>query len=122
MDRKSILIVVACIGLLIGWNVLVNKLYPPKPASPGLTNSVSSAQSLPLTNGTGTSAIAPANLTAISSNAAPLTADTSAPEQTMVVTNENARYTFTSHGGGLKLVELTGASTPRERKQGRIPL
>ncbi|MBC8094981.1 MAG: membrane protein insertase YidC, partial [Akkermansiaceae bacterium] len=120
--RKSILIVVACIGLLIGWNVLVNKLYPPKPASPSLTNSVSSAQSLPLTNGTGTSAIAPANLTAISSNAAPLIADTSAPEQTLVVTNENARYTFTSHGGGLKLVELTGASTPRERKQGRIPL
>src|ERR1035441_53172 len=28
------------------------------------------------------------------------------PEELRVVTNSNARYTFTSHGGGLKLVEL----------------
>src|SRR5207249_8102625 len=30
----------------------------------------------------------------------------SAPEETLVLENENARYTFTSVGGGLKLVEL----------------
>ena len=32
--------------------------------------------------------------------------DTNAPEQTLVLTNGRARYTFTSRGGGLKLVEL----------------
>ena len=31
---------------------------------------------------------------------------TNSPEQTMVLTNGKARYTFTSRGGGLKLVEL----------------
>src|SRR5439155_12618191 len=29
-----------------------------------------------------------------------------APEELLALTNENARYTFTSYGGGLKLVEL----------------
>ncbi len=122
MDRKSILIVVACLGLLVGWNVLVNKLYPPKPVVHSATNALASAQSLPLTNATGTSTVAPTSLSAISSNAAPLIADTNAPEQTLVITNANARYTFTSHGGGLKLVELFGASTRRERKEGHIPM
>jgi len=32
--------------------------------------------------------------------------NTNVPEQLLVITNENARYTFTSYGGGLKLVEL----------------
>jgi YidC/Oxa1 family membrane protein insertase len=32
--------------------------------------------------------------------------NTNVAEEVVVLTNENARYTFTSHGGGLKLVEL----------------
>ena len=32
--------------------------------------------------------------------------DTNTPERTLVLTNRLARYTFTSRGGGLKLVEL----------------
>jgi YidC/Oxa1 family membrane protein insertase len=32
--------------------------------------------------------------------------DTNVPEQKLVVTNRDARYTFTSRGGGLQLVEL----------------
>ena len=32
--------------------------------------------------------------------------DTNVPEQTIVLTNAHARYTFTSRGGGLKSVEL----------------
>jgi YidC/Oxa1 family membrane protein insertase len=35
-------------------------------------------------------------------------ADTNIAEETLVLTNEEARYTFTSHGGGLKSVELLG--------------
>ena len=30
----------------------------------------------------------------------------SAPEETVTIENQDARYTFSSHGGGLKLVEL----------------
>ena len=32
--------------------------------------------------------------------------DTNAPEQSLVLTNDRTRYTFTSRGGGIKLVEL----------------
>ena len=35
-----------------------------------------------------------------------LVANTNLPEELVEVTNANAHYTFTSHGGGLKLVEL----------------
>jgi YidC/Oxa1 family membrane protein insertase len=41
------------------------------------------------------------------------------PEELLVLTNDNARYTFTSHGGGLKLIELVrypeSVSTRREK-------
>ena len=33
---------------------------------------------------------------------------TEVPEQLLVLTNLKARYTFTSYGGGLKLIELPG--------------
>src|SRR5439155_18290071 len=33
-------------------------------------------------------------------------AGTNVAEHLQVLTNENARYTFTTHGGGLKLIEL----------------
>ena len=39
-------------------------------------------------------------------NPAPPVFDTNMPEQLLVLTNNRARYTFTSRGGGLKLVEL----------------
>lgn len=124
MDRKSIIIVVFCLGLLFGWNILVNKLYPPKPLPPVTeTNTVASAESLPLTNSTATAAtsnIAPATIHALATNVVQAI-ETNAPEQTLVMTNDNARYTFTSHGGGLKFVELIGVSTARERKKGKLP-
>jgi YidC/Oxa1 family membrane protein insertase len=126
MDRKSILIVVACLGLLVGWNILVNKLYPPAKtaAQPG-TNAVTEAQSPPTDSfRTTTPAITTPSTTSVATaptNTARLLADGDAPETTLMVTNENARYIFTSHGGGIKRVELVGASTPRELKAGRIP-
>src|SRR5581483_10077172 len=44
--------------------------------------------------------------TTVSATAPALVVNTNIPEELLVVTNENARYTFTSYGGGLKLVEL----------------
>jgi YidC/Oxa1 family membrane protein insertase len=122
MDRKSILVVVLCLGLLVGMHVLVNKLYPPVPVpvpSAAGTNALpAQVQNPPDTNAT---MVTSAGATAIATNAVQALIETNAPEQTLVVSNEFARYTFTSHGGGLKLIELTGSRTPRERKLGISP-
>src|SRR6185312_10889329 len=100
MDRKSIAVVVGCGILLVLWMFVITPKYLTKPLPPEPTNTVTSAQATLGTNG------APA-FTSSSTNVAPqLEVNTNTTEQLLVVTNENARYTFTSYGGGLKLVEL----------------
>jgi YidC/Oxa1 family membrane protein insertase len=96
MDRKSVLILVVCFILFMVWAQMVQRLYPPKP--------------VPRTNAVGQST----GLLESANNAGPLTTATNAgtaakpagPEVLMVLTNDGARYTFTSYGGGLKTVEL----------------
>lgn len=115
MDRKSIIILVACFLLLFSWPLLVNKVYPPKPLPPGATNAP--VAQLSGTNRATSTGAPPAVL---ESPATPhLGVNTNIPEQILEVTNANAHYTFTSHGGGLKLIELLNypetVSTRRER-------
>jgi len=106
MDRKSIIIIALCFALLLVWSsVIVPKLYPRKSAPPEATNAPARTQTLATTNVTGTTAVATAAAPAPPPPPA-LAVNTNVPEQLLVVTNENARYTFTSYGGGLKLVEL----------------
>ena len=112
MDRKSVIILVACGLLFLLWAQLTPKLYPPKAVI--RTNVVAAA-----TNGNAgaTEAAAPAAAT----TSVPFVAPTpGAPEELLVVSNDTARYTFTSHGGGLKLVELLKYpdSVARGSKQG----
>ena len=100
MDRKSILILVGSFVLLMLWYPLMERIYPPKPI-PRTTNSVASASNQ----------LSPATTISTASPTAPaaridLTARTNAQEQILTLTNAQAVYTFTSHGGGLKLVEL----------------
>ena len=98
MDRKSIIILVACFLLLFSWPLLVNKIYPPKPLPPGQTNAPPASV---LTNPNTTSP------PVLESTPTPKPAvDTSVPEQLLEITNTDAHYTFTSYGGGLKLIEL----------------
>ncbi len=103
MDRKSIIALVVCFVVLMLWYPLVvNKLYPPKPLPPA-TNAPPGT--LASTNQAATSAPAPAALE--NPVTAPgLLVNTNVPEQILEVENEDARYTFSSHGGGLKAVEL----------------
>ena len=118
MDRTSIIVIVVCLAVLVLWSyVLVPKLYPPKPLPPGATNA-------PATTFTGTSQpvnspVAPSSLE-VPPPAPKLVASTNVPEELTEVTNENARYTFTSYGGGLKLIELPRyletVSTRREKQ------
>jgi YidC/Oxa1 family membrane protein insertase len=107
MDRKSIIVLVVCFLLLIAWYPLVNKLYPPKPLPPQSTNVVGAAS-----NQTSLTSVpvppAPATAAPASSASAPAApaVQPAAPEQTLVLETADARYTFSSHRGGLKLVEL----------------
>jgi YidC/Oxa1 family membrane protein insertase len=107
---------VVCGALLFLWPILVNKILPPSHVPPH-TNVVSTASSSNLVaQGTNQAAFV-AGTNAVSQ----FVVNTNQPEETLVVTNENARYTFTSRGGGLKIVELLQypetVSTVRRRVQ-----
>lgn len=109
MDRTSIIAVIVCIALIGLWTmVIVPRLYPPQPLPPGVTNQTATATA-PATVTAATNLPTPAPTPA----PAPTTAAPTRPEfiaqgeeQTLVLTNANARYTFTSLGGGLKRIEL----------------
>jgi YidC/Oxa1 family membrane protein insertase len=96
----------------------MNRLYPPKPISKG-TNSLAQAgqQTSGATNAT-KAHLAPAVPTF---TAAPTTTFVrpGATEELLVLENDNARYTFSSHGGGMKLVELKryAAVVGKERRK-----
>ena len=97
MDRKSIIVLSVCFVLFVLWAQLTPRFYPPKMIS--RTNTIASATNVAASPNTATSLEA--------ANQAPWIAPKSgAPEELVVVANDLARYTFTSHGGGLKLVEL----------------
>jgi YidC/Oxa1 family membrane protein insertase len=104
MDRKSIVILVVSFALLILWFPLVQKIYPPKVVP--RTNVQASA------TGVATQATAPPTSVVTTATApAPIPAlavPPGSPETTLVITNDEIRYTFTSHGGGIKLIELVG--------------
>ena len=104
MDRTGIIVVSLCAVLFVVWLVESQKQaaqWQQQQAQFAATNKVAAAAT-----------------TATSTTAAPMASaapgyvfDTNAPEQTFVLTNGRphqnwVRYTFTSRGGGLKLVEL----------------
>jgi YidC/Oxa1 family membrane protein insertase len=120
MDRKSIIVVLVCLALLVVFNQLVNKLYPPRPLPPGATNSLAAIEAPAITNPPGTSSVTAAAVPA-PSPAPKLLVNTNVPEQLLVLTNDNARYTFTSRGGGLKLIELVNYPETVATRRGKAP-
>jgi len=108
MDRKSIAILVLSFGLLLAWTPLTHKIWGPPP-DPS-TNVVSGVTGT-TTNATNTAAgdvpPATAQVRAASVAASTLVIAPNTPEQTETISTDEVQYTFTSHGGGLKLVELT---------------
>jgi YidC/Oxa1 family membrane protein insertase len=98
MDRKSIFVLILCGALFMLWAYLTPRLYPPQPVRrtnilASATNTLSATTNVPV----------PLESAATKSIAAPAPG---APEELLVLTNDVARYTFTSHSGGLQLVEL----------------
>jgi len=104
MDRKSIIVIAACMVTLVLWVTVVMPKFtpPPRPQPPAGTNLPTATATTP--NATNVP-VAPTLATA-STNVAKLIIATNVPEELVEIANENAHYTFTSHGGGLKLVEL----------------
>lgn len=102
MDRKSIIVIAACMVTLVLWVTVVMPRFtpPPRPVPAGSTNAPAAQQGAPA------GASATATLSAAPTNTPKFIVSTSAPEELLVVTNENARYIFTTRGGGLKEIEL----------------
>jgi len=106
MDRKSIIVLVACVLLFLSWPYLVGKIFPPTRLPPGATNMSARAtnQSVASTNVpvlTANTNIPPTNTVAVTALEKP-----SVPEELQTIETPEARYTFTSYGGGLKQIEL----------------
>ncbi len=113
MDRKSFIILAICGALFALWTYLTPRLYPPPP--PGSTNALSIARqtngpgATPQPNAGGTNAPAIPPATAAQNGVVPASfvqPSSSAPEQTLIVSNGLVRLTFTSRGGGIKTAEL----------------
>src|SRR5437870_3613291 len=103
MDRTSIIVLVICVVAIVLLQTLPNKIFPPKPLPPGATN-VQTAPVIGTNPPAGTSTTA--TVTAAGASTPLPVANTNVPEQIVVLSTEEARYTFSSHGGGLKTVEL----------------
>lgn len=107
MDRKSAIILFVTFALFLTWGSVMDKIFPPRPIPANqLTNNATAGTNAVIraagTNGVavGTNAVAAA--ATVSTNVpAP-----SAQEELITLETDTARYIFTSHGGGLKTIEL----------------
>jgi len=131
MDRKSFLVLLVSMILIMSWYRLVQEWYPPKPRRAGGTNTVvtnivtTNAMGVVTTNtvtnlvaslSTATNDAAFRALTnAVSTNVVSTNAPVVQPlvpeappaeEKTLTLETELSRYTFTSIGGGLKSAAL----------------
>ena len=107
MDKTGIIVVSLCVVLLGIWFYESTKMAQQAQQAQlqaqrdAATNTVATAQGQPApTNGNA--------VPAATTTSATMFFDTNTPEQMLVLTNQqkSARYTFTSRGGGLKLIEL----------------
>jgi YidC/Oxa1 family membrane protein insertase len=106
MDRKSIIILVCSLAVLFLLNSVVDRIWPPPP--PSLTTSTSGTNGVVDTNVVVATNDVPQHQVSVAvTNQAMAVAQPSAPEQILTVSNQNLIFHFTSHGGGLKTVELT---------------
>ena len=120
MDRKSILVLVVCFIVLMLWYPLVvNRLYPPKSLPPGATNAPAASFS-PAERSMPSPQTHPAMEEAATAPT-PIVSP-NVPEELVQVANDNARYTFTSHGGGLARVELLHYPETVTTRREKMPL
>ncbi|MEY4916414.1 MAG: hypothetical protein RL616_327 [Verrucomicrobiota bacterium] len=108
MDKTGIIVVSICVLLLGWWFVDQNKVAQAT-AHWQQTNQLAKVQAQLIAAASSSNAPAATAATAAVNTATTAIMpvfDMNTPEQTIVRTNGRARYTFTSRGGGLKLVEM----------------
>ncbi len=109
MDRKSIILLVICALLIVVGKPLVDHYFPPPPAPTNVVSQATNQLPEATTNqpsATSNQPPSPGFTGGEPSAVAAFVEQTNVPEKLLLVTNDNARYTFTSRGGGLKQVEL----------------
>ena len=106
MDRKSILVIIVCVAFMFLWQAVLVPKYFTTPAPPRSTNDVATATGPAGTVSSNGTATVTSPVAAPTPTVVRPTFSTNTAEELIVLTNENARYTFTSQGGGLKQVEL----------------
>lgn len=117
MDRKAIAILAAAFALLLGLQPLAKWLFPAKPSPPGTTNAA--VRSLPTTNvplatlqAAGGAGAPPPPAAAVLNGVQPLPAAATnssipaGPEQLATLANRTTRWAISSHGGGIREVQL----------------
>jgi YidC/Oxa1 family membrane protein insertase len=102
MDRKTMLVVLGCLAALIGWQALINHIYPPKPKAAKVANAAVVTNAAPQTTVEGP-ALKPVEQP---KDAAVQPEEPRLPEQIVTLSNEFVRMEFTSWGGGVRSVGL----------------
>ncbi|MBN2505187.1 MAG: membrane protein insertase YidC [Verrucomicrobia bacterium] len=123
MDRKGVLILVISFVALLMWPALMRQLYPPKPvplAQRARTNDLAAATNVPAPAAHVPQPSPPSVPAAEAAPAASKAADVPA-EQVLVLTNQETRYLFTTHGGGLKRIELMDYPAQVSKRSRRFP-
>jgi YidC/Oxa1 family membrane protein insertase len=110
MDRKSIIVLVVCLALMMSWGWLTNKLFPPKPLPPEALAAMATNAPVAGTNVTAATMTASTNAMPVIQAPAPAAAPRKldSAEKLETLETDDAIYTFSSHWGGLKTVELKG--------------
>ena len=103
MDKTGIIVVSICVALLGVW--FFERIKQEEHAAVTAQAAQLQAQ-LAATNAITPLTPSGAPLTTTTLPTAPAAFNTNLPEQLIVLTNAQVRYTFTSRGGGLKLIEL----------------
>src|ERR1035441_8829665 len=102
MDKTGIIVVSICAALLVVWFIQTGKQTAQREQQQAQFAATNKAAATP--DGAPTTTASPTPV------APAYVFDTNAPEQLLVLTNRQAHYTncytFTSRGGGLKLIEL----------------
>jgi YidC/Oxa1 family membrane protein insertase len=102
MDRKSVTVLLVCFLLLMLWHPLINYIFPPTPLPDDPAPITAPGEPVPPRDPFSPD---PPPILAPRPGQLPIVRP-DAPEELVTIEDEVARYTFTSHGGGVKLVEL----------------
>ncbi len=102
MDKKTILVVLGCLIALIGWQALINQIYPPKPKAAKVSTAGATSNAVPQapTESPAEKPVEPVKEAAVAPE------EPRSPEQTITLSNEFVRMEFTTWGGGVRSVEL----------------